>query len=147
MNFPNFPSCRKYWVLAICILLHISAENASCFDTVSFKQYPVLSLPIPNKVDLTKLPKGKTFQVNHPKFILQFFFSNRDIFGFILKRKPNSGIIVRLCFFRSCEESPYDLNKVIAKPQEPPFDQTFFSVKFPPQLQYEFQGLEFLPFK
>jgi hypothetical protein len=78
---------------------------------------------------------------------LQFFFNNRDIFGFIFKRKPDIGIMAHLCLYRSCEETSYDLRNVIAKPFEPPYDKTFFSIKFPSNLQYEFQGLEFLPHK
>ena len=135
----------KLILVAVCLFIHATSESAYCIDEVSFKKYPILSIPVPSKVDLTKLPRGKTFQVNHPHFILQYFFNNRDIFGLIFNRKPKYGIIVHLCFFRSCEENPHDLKKVIAKPQVPPYGQTFFSVKFPHQLQYEFQGLEFLP--
>ena len=143
-----FPGTTENWKLllvAVCLLIHASSESAFCLETISFKKYPTLSILVPNKVDLTKLPRGKTFQVTHPHFILQFFFNNRDIFGLVFNRDPKHGIIVHLCFFRSCEESPYDLKKVIAHPNVPPFDQTFFTVKFPHPLQYEFQGLEFLP--
>ena len=139
----------RYWVgsITIVFMLLVAPNHASCLDTISLKQYSDLNILVPSKVDLTKLPIGKVFQVNHSQFTLQFFFNNRDIFGFIFKRKPNTGIIAHLCFYRSCEETSYDLRNVIAKPFEPPYDKTFFSIKFPQKLQYEFQGLEFLPHK
>ena len=146
---PNLLAKWGYWIGSTILTCVISLvpNNASCLDTISFKQYSVLNIPVPSRVDITKLPIGKTFQVNHSQFTLQFFFNNRDIFGFIFKRKPNIGIIAHLCFYRSCEETSYDLRAIIAKPQEPPYDKTFFSVKLPSNLQYEFQGLEFLPHK
>ena len=145
----NLLTKSRYWIgsITIVFILLVAPNNAYCFDTISLKQYSVLNVPVPSKVDITKLPIGKTFQVNHSQFTLQFFFNNRDIFGFIFKRKPNIGVIVHLCFYRSCEETSYDLRKVVAKPQEPPYDKTFFSVTPPSNLQYEFQGLEFLPHK
>ena len=144
----NLLAKSRYWIRSITIvfILLVAPNNAYCFDTISLKQYSILNIPVPSKVDITKLPMGKTFQVNHSQFTLQFFFNNRDIFGFIFKRKPNIGIIAHLCFYRSCEETSYDLRKVVAKPHEPPYDKTFFSVKLPSNLQYEFQGLEFLPY-
>ena len=145
----NLLTKSRHWIGSITIgfILLVAPNNAYCLDTISLKQYSVLNIPVPSKVDITKLPIGKTFQVNHSQFTLQFFFNNRDIFGFIFKRKPNIGVIAHLCFYRSCEETPYDLRKVVAKPHEPPYDKTFFSVKFPSNLQYEFQGLEFIPYK
>jgi len=148
-SFPNFLTKCKCWAVSTILAYAIFSipNNASCLDSISFKQYSDLNILVPSKVDLTKLPIGKVFQVNHSQFTLQFFFNNRDIFGFIFKRKPDTGIIAHLCFYRSCEETSYDLRKVVAKPHEPPYDKTFFSVKLPPNLQYEFQGLEFLPHK
>ena len=125
----------KCWAVSTILAYAIFSipNNAYCFDTISLKQYSVLNIPVPSKVDITKLPMGKTFQVNHSQFTLQFFFNNIDIFGFIFKRKPNVGIIAHLCFYRSCEETSYDLRKVVAKPQEPPYDKTFFFCKTPPK--------------
>ena len=145
----NLLTKSRCWLgsITIIFILLVAPNNAYCFDTISLKQYSVLNIPVPSKVDITKLPIGKTFQVNHSQFTLQFFFNNRDIFGFMFKRKPNIGIIAHLCFYRSCEETSYDLRKVVAKPHEPPYDKTFFSVKLPSNLQYEFQGLEFLPYE
>ena len=145
----NLLTKSRYWIgsITIVFVLLVAPNNAYCFDTISLKQYSDLNILVPSKVDLTKLPIGKVFQVNHSQFTLQFFFNNRDIFGFIFKRKPKVGIIAHLCFYRSCEETPYDLRNVIAKPFEPPYDKTFFSIKFPQKLQYDFQGLEFLPDK
>ena len=139
----------KCWAVSTILAYAIFSipNNAYCLETISLKQYSDLNILVPSKVDLTKLPIGKVFQVNHSQFTLQFFFNNRDIFGFIFKRKPDTGIIAHLCFYRSCEETAYDLRNVIAKPFEPPYDKTFFSIKFPQKLQYDFQGLEFLPHK
>jgi len=148
--FTNFLTKCKCWAVSTILAYAIFSipNNASCLETISLKQYSDLNILVPSKVDLTKLPKGKVFQVNHSQFTLQFFFNNnRDIFGYIFKRKPNTGIMVHLCFFRSCEETSYDLRNVIAKPFEPPYDKSFFTIKFPQKLQYNFQGLEFLPHK
>ena len=145
--FPKFLTKCKCWAVSTILAYTIFSipNNAYCFETISLKQYSDLNIPVPSKLDLTKLPNGKTFQVNHSQFTLQFFFNNRDIFGFIFKREPNFGILAHLCFFRSCEESPFDINQVIAMPQDPRHGKTFFSVNFPDGLQYEFQGMEFLP--
>ena len=145
----NLLTKSRYWIgsITIVFILLVAPNNAYCFDTISLKQYSDLNILVPSKVDLTKLPIGKVFQVNHSQFTLQFFFNNRDIFGFIFKRKPGTGIMAHLCFYRSCEETSYDLRNVIAMPFEPPYDKTFFSIKFPHNLQYNFQGLEFLPLK
>ena len=146
---PNFLTKCKCWAVSTILAYAIFSipNNAYCLETISLKQYSDLNILVPSKVDLTKLPIGKVFQVNHSQFTLQFFFNNRDIFGFIFKRKPGTGIMAHLCLYRSCEETPYDLRNVIAKPFEPPYDKTFFSIKFPQKLQYDFQGLEFLPHK
>ena len=147
--FPNFFIKCKCWAVSTIIAYAIFSipNNAYCLETISLKQYSDLNILVPSRVDLTKLPIRKVFQVNHSQFTLQFFFNNRDIFGFIFKRKPGTGIMAHLCFYRSCEETSYDLRNVIAMPFEPPYDKTFFSIKFPQKLQYNFQGLEFLPHK
>ncbi len=134
--------------LAITLLsITITSQSVNCHERVSFKQYEENTIPVASKVDLTTLPKGEIYKVIHPNFVLQYFFNNLDIFGYIFKRKRNIGIKAHLCLYRSCEESKYDLKKIIVKPQEPPYDKTFFSIKFPPGLQYEFQGLEFTSIK
>ena len=133
--------------IIIIYLIFAVANIVYPLDKISFNQQTKKSITIPNKVDLTKLQRGEIFKVVHDDFVLQFFFNNIDIFGFIFKRKPNIGIMAHLCLYRSCEETPYDLRKVIAKPFEPPYDKTFFSIKFPQRIQYEFQGLEFIPHK
>jgi len=146
---PNFLTKCKCWAVSTILAYAIISipNNAYCLETISLKQYSDLNILVPSKVDLTKLPVGKIFQVNHSQFTLQFFFNNRDIFGYIFKRKQGTGIMAHLCLYRSCEETPYDLRNVIAMPFEPPYDKTFFSIKFPHNLQYNFQGLEFLPLK
>ena len=110
---------------------------------ISLQKYFQLSTPISNPIDLTKLPHGKTFQVATPYFILQFFFDGKNLSGVVYKRDKRQIIRVRWCLFRNCEHSPYDYNVTIAESYSPPFDDDFFTVKFPPGLQYEFQGLEF----
>ena len=145
--FSDISTNPKSWAIIFCLFIYIPTDKAYSLDTVSLKQGFTQGILVPNKTDLTKLPLGKIFKVNHSKFTLQFFFNNKDIFGFILKREQNYGIIVRLCFFRSCEESPYDINQVIAMPQSPAKDRSFFSIKYPLGLNYDFQGVEFLPIK
>jgi len=118
-------------VLIILALLGVYTPS-DAFETVSLKKYPTLSIPIPNPVDLTKLPAGKTFQVTHPHFVLQFFFSEKNVLGIIFKRNKKFPLYLRWCFFRSCEESQFDYTAVIAQSQSPPFDQGLhFSKRLP----------------
>ena len=99
--------------------------------------------------DLPEILKHKSQYIKyrsntHCTFLsLQFFFNERDVFGYILKRNKRRAIQFRWCFFRSCEESPYDYKKVIAQAFNPPYDSGFFSIKFPSYLNYSFQGIEF----
>jgi len=116
---------------------------AHAYETISLKEYPTLATKVDNPVDLMRLPKGKTFQVNTDHYVLQFFFSGQNLLGVIFKRDLSQPIHLRWCFFRSCEESPLDYKVVIANPNRPPFKENFFEVKFPPGLQYQFQGLHF----
>ncbi len=144
----NPPLLSRY---PAAILLIILLGSAAIFipspcdpaEKISLKKYPHQGFPVPNPVDLTRLPKGKTFQITHKDFILQFFFNEQDIFGIIFKRNIKRPIHIRWCFFRNCEENPLDYKVVIAEPYQPPMEQNFFSVTFPPQLPYSFQGLEF----
>lgn len=119
------------------------ARPAFGLETVALKQYQQLAIPVPNPMNISSLPHGKTYQVTHPHFILQFFFNGKDVMGFIFKRNKNFPIYLRWCFFKSCEPSSYDYKSAIAENYSPPFDQNFFEVTFPPQIQYQFQGLEF----
>jgi hypothetical protein len=127
----------------ILYLLWTPSSSADAVERVSLKKYPALSLKVPNPMETSKLPARKTFQVNHKEFVLQFFFNERDVFGYILKRNKSRPIHFRWCFFRSCEESTYDYKKVIAQAHNPPYDSGFFSIKFPAYLNYSFQGIEF----
>ena len=148
--FYHFLARFRYLVkyITIAFLCLLTPEQIYSQDSISFKQLTDNTIPVPSKMDLTKLPRGEIFKVTHRDFTLQFFFNNnRDIFGYIFKRKPDTGIMAHLCLYRTCEVSPYDLRNVIAKPFEPPYDKTFFSIRFPQKLQYDFQGLEFLPHK
>ena len=129
-------------ILTFCLLL-ITSSPSYALEQISLKEYRALSLQVPNPMETAKLKSGKTFQVNHKEFVLQFFFNERDIFGYILKRNKSRPIHFRWCFFRSCEESPYDYKKVIAQAFNPPYDSGFFSIKFPAYLNYSFQGIGF----
>ena len=127
----------------ICLLLLLAAKPSLAISNISLKKYPQLSIQVPNPMETAKLPARKTYQVNHEDFILQFFFNERDIFGYILKRNKSRPIHFRWCFFRTCEESPYDFKKVIAEAFNPPYSSGFFSIKFPAYLNYSFQGIKF----
>jgi len=127
-------------VLFFCLL---SASPAYAFEKISLKKYKTLAIKTDNPVDLTRLPLNKTFQVNSPDFVLQFFFNGPDMLGIIFKRNLDKPLFVKWCFFRNCEESPFDYVSVIAQPHGPPLANGFFETKFPPGLNYHFQGLHF----
>jgi len=112
-------------------------------EKISFKTSPQTGVTVPNPMEIAKLPRGKTYRVNHKAFSLQFFFNEKDIFGIILKRDKNRPVHFRWCFFRSCEESQHDYKKIIAQALNPPFDGGFFSLPYPSYLRYGFQGIEF----
>ena len=139
-TFSSRTTCLTIFTL---YLLLTTPSLSWAINKVSLKNYPQLSVTVPNPMETAKLPARKTFQVNHEDFVLQFFFNERDIFGYILKREKKHPIHFRWCFFRSCEESPYDFKKVIAEPFSPPFASGFFSIRFPSYLHYSFQGIEF----
>jgi len=134
---------RLHLAILILFLFWATPDSACAVERISLKKYLSLSLQVPNPMETSKLPARKTFQVNHEEFILQFFFNERDVFGYILKRNKRRPIHFRWCFFRSCEESPYDYKKVIAQAFNPPYDSGFFSIEFPAYLKYSFQGIEF----
>ena len=137
-------SLNPAWLAVFIFAMILATPNDSlALERVSLKKYPELSIQVPNPMETAKLPARKSFQVNHEEFILQFFFNGRDIFGYILKRNKRRPIYFRWCFFRNCEESPYDFNKVIAEAFNPPYDSDFFSIKFPSYLNYSFQGMMF----
>lgn len=130
------------WVTVIALQVQQPAP-AHSFETISLKKYKTQAIKIANPVDLTRLPPNKSFQVNSPDFVLQFFFSGPDILGIIFKRDLDKPLFVRWCFFRNCEESPFDFISVIAQPNSPPLANGFFQTSFPPGLNYHFQGLHF----
>jgi hypothetical protein len=137
------PISPLHFAILILCLVWVLASPAYAVERVSLKKYPALSLQVPNPMETAKLQARQTFQVNHKEFVLQFFFNERDVFGYILKRNKSRPIHFRWCFFRSCEESAYDYKKVIAQAFNPPYDSGFFSIKFPAYLNYSFQGIEF----
>jgi len=127
-------------VLFFCLL---SVSPADAFEKISLKKYKTLAIKTDNPVDLTRLPLNKTFQVNSPDFVLQIFFNGPDMFGIIFKRNLEKPLFVKWCFFRNCEESPFDYVSVIAQPHGPPLANGFFEIKFPPGLNYHCEGLHF----
>lgn len=137
-------SGKPYFLLAWVLFFGLHrATPAYSFETVSLKEYKVQALKVNNPVDLTRLLLNKTFQVNSPDFVLQFFFSGPNILGIVFKRDTTKSLFVRWCFFRNCEESPRDYVSVIGQPHSPPFVNNFFQIKHPPGLNYRFQGLHF----
>ncbi len=135
----------RFCFALLCCLFLLLPNDASAADlqSVSLKTYKLKSFAVPNPMDLSRLPMGKTFQVAEDEFILQFYFDGRDIYGIIFKRQKEVSLYIEWCFFKSCEESQYDYVVKIADANKPPFDQQFFSVKLPAHLAYEFKGLKF----
>ena len=129
--------------LLIFFIWQPSASFSQDIENVSLKTYKQLSTPVPSHMDLTKISPGKGYQVTDSEFILQFYYDGNDIYGVILKRDKEVSIFIHWCFFRSCEESPYDIKLKIATAWTPPYDQTFFNGKLPAKLNYRFQGLKF----
>lgn len=138
------PSTASLKIIYFPVLLMVCfAQSAHAYKNISLKEYSTLATKIENPVNLMRLDKEKTFQINTDHYILQFFFSGQNILGIIFKRNSSKPIHLRWCFFRSCEESPFDYKVVIANPHQAPFKDNFFEVKYPPGLHYQFQGLHF----
>ena len=127
----------------LSVLLNLSPTCLWAMEKISFKTSPQTGVTVPNPMEIAKLPRGKTYRVNHKAFSLQFFFNEKDIFGILLKRDKSRPVHFRWCFFRSCEASQHDYKKVIAEALNPPFDGGFFSLPHPSYLPYGFQGIEF----
>lgn len=145
MHSKNKPLPLKQALFITTLLIFTTkASFLWAMDKVSLKTHPQTRLSIPNPAEISKLPRGKTYQVNHEAFTVQFFFNEKDIFGVILKREKNRSIHFRWCFFRSCEESQHDYRKVIAEAYSPPFENGFFSIPYPFYLPYSFQGIKFI---
>jgi len=143
MNRPPISHKTLGLVFTLLLLGLNLAPPAYSFKKVSLKKYKAQALKIDNPVNLTRLSLQKTYQVNSPDFVLQFFFSGPDILGILFKRNSSQSIFMRWCFFRSCEESPFDYVSVIAQSNSPPFANNFFEIKHPHGLSYHFQGLHF----
>ncbi len=137
---------KSKWGLSFLLILFLwqpSAPFSQEVENISLNTYKELSIPVPNLIDMSKISPGKGYQVTDPSFILQFFYDGNDIYGVILKREKEVSIFIHWCFFKSCEESSYDIKYKIAKARTPPYDQTFFNAKLPENLNYRFQGLKF----
>ena len=134
---------KKALIALLTILLNMHLNIAWAVENISLRAVEPTGVIVPNPMETAKLARGKTFQVNHKTFSVQFFFNEKDIFGMILKRDERRPIHFRWCLFRSCEESQHDYKKVIAEGAGPPFAQGFFSIPYPFYLTYGFQGIEF----
>jgi len=145
-NFSRFLPPRL-WLLIAAFILTPSLIFSSEAEKISLKRYRQLALPVSNPMDMTKLSNGQSYQVTHARFILQFYIDGKNTYGVILKRKKDDSIYMHWCLFRDCEESPYDYKFKIANAFTPPYDQMFFTAKLPPQIKYQFQGLEFYTLK
>lgn len=142
---PKIPFSKFKRILSFLLILIIwqpSILFSQEIENISLKTYGQLAIPVPNPIDMTKIFPGNSYQVTEPKFILQFYFNGKDIYGVILKRDKEVSIFLHWCFFRSCEESPYDIKTKIASALTPPYDQLFFSGHLPPKLNYNFKGLK-----
>ena len=136
------PKILAFTVTVLLAGYHLPTPAYS-FEKVSLKKYKTRANLMGNPVDLTRLALNKSYQVNSPDFVLQFFFSGPDLLGVVLNRDLDKALFVKWCFFRNCEESQYDFISVIAQPHTPPLANGFFETKFPPGLNYHFQGLYF----
>ena len=134
---------KKALIALLTILLNMPLNIAWAVENISLRAVEPTGVIVPNPMETAKLARGKTFQVNHKTFSVQFFFNEKDIFGVILKRNKKHSIHFRWCLFKSCEESQYDYIKVIARISAPPFENGFFSIPYPSYLPYSFQGIEF----
>jgi len=143
MPIPATTGKTLIFMVALFLVGFQLATPAYSFENVSLKKYKTQAIKIDNPVNLTRLPLNKTFQVNSPDFVLQFFFSGPDILGILLKRNLDKALFVRWCFFRNCEESRFDFVSVIGQSHSPPLANGFFETKYPPGLNYHFQGLQF----
>lgn len=143
--FNKFKLCLSF--LLITFFWKPSVPFSQEIEKVSLKTYKQLSIQVPNPMDLEKISPGNTYQVTDPKFVLQFYFNGKDAYGVIFKRDKEYSLFMHWCFFRSCEESAYDIKMKIASALRPPYDQLFFSAKLPPKLNYRFKGLRFYTVK
>lgn len=141
----------KIKLLLSCLLILFIFQPSVSFpqeiENISLKTYSQLATPVPNLIDMTKISPGNSYQVTDPNFILQFFFNGKDIYGVIFKRDKDVSIFLHWCFFKSCEESAYNIKTKIASALTPPYDQLFFSANLPPKLNYNFKGLKFYTVK
>ena len=144
------PLIKLKFLLSFLLILYIwipSAPFSQEIETISLKTHSLLAIPVPNPMDMAKIFPGNPYQVTDHRFVLQFYFNGKDIYGIIFKRDKENSIFMHWCFFRSCEESPYDIQTKIVGSFTPPYDQFFFSGHLPPKLNYNFKGLRFYTVK
>ena len=126
----KFPITTQKTLILTAMIFFIGFQlpvtPAYSFENISLKKYKTQAIKVDNPVDLTRLPLNKTFQANSPDFVLQFFFTGPDVLGIIFKRNLDKALFVRWCFFRNCEESPFDYVSVIAQPSWPSPGEWFF---------------------
>lgn len=140
-------------ILLLALVLLIPVQTTSAQSLISLRQYQTKATLLTNPFDLTKVTQGPVYQVNHRDFILQFFFTGQNIQGIVLKREKNLPILIRWCFFRNCDRSPYDYKAVLAQGYQRPYPEDTFQVRLPIKFDYHFQGMHFssgmspIPFK
>jgi hypothetical protein len=134
---------KALFIVAVLCIGSQLVTPAYSFENISLKKYKNQAIKVDNPINLSRLPLDKSFQVNSPDFVLQFFFTGPDILGVILKRNLDKALFVKWCFFRNCEDNPFDYVSVIAQPHGPPLANGFFEIKHPPGLNYHFQSLHF----
>ena len=141
------PATTEKTLILLVALVFIGSQLASpaySFESISLKKYKIQATKIKQSCEFDPgSPLNKTFQVNSPDFVLQFFFSGPDLLGVILKRNLDKPLFIKWCFFRNCEPSSFDFVSVIAQAHNPPLANGYFETKFPPGLNYHFQGLHF----
>lgn len=130
------------FAILIVLSLLLSPRSLSA-EKIALRKHPTQSHVVPNPVDLTKLSNNQMFHIIDEAFTVQFFFNGQDLFGSIVTRQKEQALFLRWCFFRTCEESPYDYNVLLGEPYRAPFEDIVFHARFPPGILYTFQGLKF----
>ena len=134
-------SLRTTCLTILTVQLLLTTPSLSwAINKVSLKSYPQLSITVPNPMETSKLPPRKTLQVNHEDFVLQFFFNERDIFGYILKRDKKHPIHFRWCFSGLAKKALMILKRSSRNRFHPRSLLVFFQSVFLPTYTIVFKG-------
>ena len=78
MSKKTLPLIQTFFIIYLLpAFLNISPPCLWAMEKVSFKTYPQTGITVPSPMEIAKLPRGKTYQVNHKAFSLQFFSTKR----------------------------------------------------------------------